>query len=58
MAQGKPSGQWVRWHRNGVKKEEMNFLAGKKHGRLLVWNDAGDLIKEKMYDHGQLLPAQ
>ena len=43
---GRRDGQWVQWHRNGVKEVEGVYYKGKKDGEWTLWYE-DELLKEQ-----------
>ena len=43
---GKKENKWIWWHRNGNVGLEINYIEGKKNGKLIKWyNDQGNLTE-------------
>jgi antitoxin component YwqK of YwqJK toxin-antitoxin module len=45
----------IKWHKNGMKKIEIQYKKGKKHGRWLEWYSNGRIKKEKVYCREKLV---
>ncbi len=52
-SQGNMSGEWTRFYEGGVKKEEGNYLDGKKTGLWKEWRRDGSLIEMGVYIDGK-----
>lgn len=56
LYEGKPVGEWQRWHENGELSVEALFTTeGKQAGTWIYYNDAGKKIKEEVYEEGELI---
>ena len=42
-------GKWFDWYLNGLKKEEINFVSGKKNGFHTNWDSNGEINYTKFY---------
>lgn len=47
-------GKYSRWHRNGVKKTDGEFVAGDREGTWVEWHDNGVKASENIYKNGAL----
>tara|TARA_B100001250_G_scaffold192003_1_gene165041 strand:+ start:608 stop:1873 length:1266 start_codon:yes stop_codon:yes gene_type:complete len=41
--------KWSDWYKNGLKKEEINFVDGKKYGLNINWDYSGEINYEKYF---------
>ena len=46
-------GKWFDWYLNGLKKEELNFVSGKKNGLHINWDSNGELNYTKFYSNNK-----
>lgn len=42
----------VRWHNNGIKKEESEWTGNTRNGRFIEWDSSGRRIRNEMYRNG------
>lgn len=55
LYEGKPVGEWQRWHENGQISTEAWFTTeGEPAGTWRYYDDAGKTIKEEIYEAGEL----
>ena len=45
----------LRWHDNGQKSQEANFMEGKKHGKWTHWHQNGQKQLERNYERGEII---
>jgi len=49
--EGRFHGEYVSWHKNGVKKAEGEFDNNNRVGKWSVWDTAGNLVVERIYEN-------
>lgn len=49
-----PYGDCIYWYRNGKKKEEGKFIAGKREGAWTTWHNNGKLHKKTTFVNGEM----
>lgn len=42
----------VRWHNNGIKKEESEWMGNTRNGKFIEWDSSGRRIRKEMYRNG------
>lgn len=52
---GTKTGVWRSWYADGTPYTERHFQNGMLHGKVLVWDEQGQLAKEYDYVHGRLV---
>jgi len=50
---GKKSGSWVHYDKNGDRDEEIEYADGKRHGRATYWYPFGNKKEEGQYRYGK-----
>lgn len=55
---GAKNGVWKSWYEDGTPYTERHFENDKLHGKVLVWDEAGDLAKEYDYRRGALVSSR
>jgi antitoxin component YwqK of YwqJK toxin-antitoxin module len=48
------AGKWIGWHKNGIKKIEGEYKAGKKEGKWIEWHENGIKMSEEEYKEEKL----
>ena len=49
------SGNFTGWYPNGTKREEIGLKNMKWHNRVRMWNEKGELIRDKTWEEGKLI---
>jgi antitoxin component YwqK of YwqJK toxin-antitoxin module len=57
-AKGEKTGIWKSWYVHGQRYTERHFERDTLHGKVLVWDEQGQLAKSYDYDHGKLVNSQ
>ena len=47
-------GDWVYWHRNGVKVRVVRYEAGLRHGWEEAWDQTGRFLHKRLWHRGRL----
>lgn len=55
---GAKTGVWKSWYEDGTPYTERHFENDRLHGKVLVWDVAGDLAKEYEYRRGVLVKSR
>lgn len=50
---GKKTGEWNSWYKNGQKKSEENYKQGQLYGKFSSWSDSGQILSDGMYVEGK-----
>lgn len=53
---GKKHGKWTRYFETGQIREQAHYENDKLHGNYKSWNEDGDWLERRVYQHGQRLP--
>jgi antitoxin component YwqK of YwqJK toxin-antitoxin module len=48
-------GSYITWYENGQRSEEGNYIHGKKNGTWKYWDESGKLVREEIYNMGDLV---
>lgn len=56
LFEGKPVGEWQRWHENGQLSTEALFTTdGQPAGTWTYYDESGKKVKEEIYEEGELV---
>jgi antitoxin component YwqK of YwqJK toxin-antitoxin module len=48
-------GDFIRWHENGIMESRATYILNKEHGKWSYWNKEGILVKEEIWEDGELI---